>query len=162
MRKFFGMIMSVMMVLTLVCVPVQATEAEPTMWDDILQVEVPELSDTVWYFTGACLDGVELTQEEYDATLEAYGGVLNFVFDAEGNAWMQQGEGELEGAYEYFEEEETIVVVFENGEELLTYICAFTETEENEIVLLAFPAEDETLENCIYFMNAEDIVIEAE
>ena len=75
---------------------------------------------------------------------------------------MQQGEGELEGAYEYLEEEETIIVVFENGEELLTYICAFTETEENEIVLLAFSAEDETLENCIYFMNAEDIAIEAE
>lgn len=158
MKKFFSMMMSVMMVLTLVCVPVQATEAEPTMWDDVLQVEVPELSDTIWYFVGACIGGVELTQEEYDATLEAYGGVLNFVFDAEGNAWMQQGEGEFVGAYEYFEEEETIIVVFENGEELLSYICAFTETETNEIILLAFPAEDENLENCIYFGNLADVV----
>lgn len=157
MKKFFAMMMSMMMALTLICVPVQAAEAEPTMWDEILQVEVPDLSDTIWYFTGACIDGEELTQEEYDATLEAYGGVLNFVFDAEGNAWMQQGDGELEGAYEYFEEEETIIVEFENGEELLTYICAFTETVEDEIILLAFPAEDETLENCIYFGNLADL-----
>lgn len=157
MKKFLGMMMSVMLVLTLVCVPVHATETETTMWDDILQVEAPDLSETIWYFTGACVDGVELTQEEYDATLEAYGGVLNFVFDAEGNAWMQQGEGELVGAYGYLEEEESVVVAFENGNELLTYACVFTVTEEDEIVLLAFPTEDETLDNCIYFKMLENI-----
>lgn len=159
MKKLFGMMMSLMMALTLVCIPVQAAEAAPTMWDDVLQVEVPELSDTIWYFTGACIDGVELTQEEYDASLAEFDGVLNFVFDAEGNAVMQRGEEALIGAYGYLEEEESVIVVFEEGEELLTYACVFTVTDTNEIVLLAFPAEDETLDNCIYFKNLADLAV---
>ena len=157
MKRFLAMMMSMMLAFTLICVPVQAAEEAPTMWDDILQVEAPDLSDTIWYFTGACVDGIELTQEEYDASLAEFGGVLNFVFDAEGNAVMQLGEDELLGAYGYLEEEESVIVVFEDGEELLSYACVFTVTETNEIVLLAFPAEDETLDNCIYFKNLANV-----
>lgn len=153
MKKLFAMMMSMMLAFTLICVPVQAAETAPVMWDDILQVEAPDLSDSIWYFTGACIDGVELTQEEYEVSLAEFGGVLNFVFDAEGNAVMQRGEDMLIGAYGYLEEEDSVIVAFEDGEELLTYACVFTVTETNEIVLLAFPAEDETLDNCIYFKN---------
>lgn len=159
MKKFLAMMMSMMLAFTLICVPVQAAEATPTMWDDILQVEAPDLSNTIWYFTGACVDGVELTQEEYDAALVEFGGALNFIFDAEGNAVMQQGEVMLAGAYGYLEEEESVIVVLEEGEALITYACVFAVTEANEIVLLAFPAEDETLDNCIYFKNLADVLV---
>lgn len=160
MKKLFATMMSMMLAFTLICVPVQAAEAAPVMWDEILQVEAPDLSDSIWYFTGACIEGVELTQEEYDASLAEFGGVLNFVFDAEGNAVMQRGEDMLIGAYGYLEEEDSVIVAFEDGEELLTYACVFTVTETNEIVLLAFPAEDETLDNCIYFKNLADVAVQ--
>lgn len=102
------------------------SDEELTLWDAV-RVETPDVSDTTWNFAGGYLDGHEMTAEEVSSSLEAYGGVCQFVFDAEGGAQMVQGGGTLEGTYEYLDD--GVGVIFDaNGTEL-RYSCIFTDMD---------------------------------
>lgn len=125
------------------------------MWDNIPQIEAPDMSNTVWTFAGAYIDGVEMTQEDYDSALQAYGGSLQFVFDDNGGAQMVQGGGTLQGTYSYGESE-SVSVAFDNNGTELQYICLFTEDED--IFMLAFTDPD----NCVYFRAEEQEVVAEE
>lgn len=126
-----------------------------SVWDTIAQVEAPDMSNTAWEFAGGYIDGVELTQEDYDAALQAYGGSLQFVFDENGGAQMVQGGGTLQGTYSYGESE-SVSVVFDNNGTELSYVCLFTESEG--LYMLAFTDPD----NCVYFRAAEQEVVAEE
>ncbi len=50
-----------------------------------------------WSFCGGNLGGVQMTQDDYDAALEQYGGKLEIVFsDDDSTVQMVQGGGTLE------------------------------------------------------------------
>lgn len=133
---------------------VAETADSGSMWDNIAQIEAPDISNTVWTFAGGYIDGVELTQEDYDSALQAYGGSLQFVFDDNGGAQMVQGGGTLQGTYSYGESE-SVSVAFDNNGTELQYICLFTEDED--IFMLAFTDPD----NCVYFRaEAQEVVAE--
>ena len=44
------------------------------------------MSFSVWSFACGYIDGSEMTQAEMDESLAAYGGTLQFTFDAAGGA----------------------------------------------------------------------------
>lgn len=69
------------------------------LWSIDMMTEPVDVADTTWSFTGGCVDGEELTDEEIAASLEQYGGKLEFVFNADGTAKMVQGGGEMDGSY---------------------------------------------------------------
>lgn len=100
------------------------SDDEFTLWD-VAKEEIPDLNGTTWSFAGGYVDGREMTEEEVNSALEMYGGVCQFVFDAEGGVQLVQGGGTLEGTYEFLED--GIGVVFDaNGTEL-AYACIFTD-----------------------------------
>lgn len=120
-----------------------------SVWDTVIQVEAPDVSNTTWTFAGGYVDGAELTQEEYDESLQAYGGSLQFVFDDDGGVQMLQGGGSAQGTYSYGESE-SVAVVFDNNGTELSYTCLFTDSDG--IYMLAFSDPD----NCVYFKLEEE------
>ena len=132
MKKFMALMMSMMLVLSLAAcgdteevagdaAPVEsvaedvaesveeeiASEEEAdtisSLWD-LANAEIPDLAGTTWGFTGGCIDGVEMEQEDLDSTLEMYGGSLDLVFAEDGTVQMVQGAGAWDGTYEYAED----------------------------------------------------------
>lgn len=96
-------------------------EEENSLWE-LPQADTPDMSNTVWSFAGGYIDGSEMTQAEMDESLEAYGGTLQFTFDAAGGAKMIQGGGTLNGTYQYLDDGSVGVIFDYNGEEL-RYAC---------------------------------------
>ena len=99
-------------------------EEENSLWE-LPQADTPDMSNTVWSFAGGYIDGSEMTQAEMDESLAAYGGTLQFTFDAAGGAKMIQGGGTLNGTYQYLDGVE------------LRYACIFTWTDEDELLMVA-------------------------
>ena len=66
-----------------------------SLWD-LANAEIPDLAGTTWGFTGGCIDGVEMEQEDLDSTLEMYGGSLDLVFAEDGTVQMVQGAGSFD------------------------------------------------------------------
>lgn len=112
-------------------------DEELTLWDAVRE-ETPDVSDTTWNFAGGYLDGHEMTADEVSSSLEAYGGVCQFVFDAEGGVQMVQGGGTLEGTYEYLDDG-IGVILDANGTEL-RYACIFTDMDG--ITMIAISDDD--------------------
>ena len=52
------------------------TEAEGGPLLQVAVMEIPDLSGTEWNFAGGMIDGVEMEEEDLNATLETYGGTL--------------------------------------------------------------------------------------
>ena len=92
-------------------------EEENSLWE-LPQADTPDMSNTVWSFAGGYIDGGEMTQAEMDESLAAYGGTLQFTFDAAGGAKMIQGGGTLNGTYQYLDDGSVGVIFDYNGEEL--------------------------------------------
>lgn len=113
------------------------SDEELTLWDAVRE-ETPDVSDTTWSFAGGYLDGHEMTADEVSSSLEAYGGVCQFVFDAEGGVQMVQGGGTLEGTYEYLDDG-IGVILDANGTEL-RYACIFTDMDG--ITMIAISDDD--------------------
>lgn len=126
-----------------------ALEAENSLWD-LPQAETPDLSNTVWSFAGGYVDGEEMDQAEMDASLAAYGGKLQFTFDAAGGAQMVQGGGTLNGTYQYLEDG-VVGVTFDYEGSELRYACVFSWTDEDELLMIAL--SDDTGDNGIYFVQ---------
>lgn len=84
-------------------------------------VEIPDLSGSVWNLAGGMLDGTEMEQEDLDATLETYGGSLQFVFGDDSTVTMVQGGGQAEGTYEYNEDNTAIQMTLDVDGTEITY-----------------------------------------
>ena len=110
-------------------------EEENSLWE-LPQADTPDMSNTVWSFAGGYIDGSEMTQAEMDESLAAYGGTLQFTFDAAGGAKMIQGGGTLNGTYQYLDDGSVGVIFDYNGVEL-RYACIFTWTDEDELLMVA-------------------------
>ena len=130
-------------------------EEENSLWE-LPQADTPDMSNTVWSFAGGYIDGGEMTavketfkigkapdssirsfaDSEVDESLAAYGGTLQFTFDAAGGAKMIQGGGTLNGTYQYLDDGSVGVIFDYNGEEL-RYACIFTWTDEDELLMVA-------------------------
>lgn len=116
-----------------------------TLWDAALQ-EAPALEGTTWDFCGGYMDDAELTQEEYEATIDMYGGALQFVLNEDGTAEMVQGGGSLQGTYEYLDEYSAGLIFDNNGEEL-RYVSIFVDLDG--LTMVAMP--DVSGETGLYF-----------
>lgn len=113
------------------------TEAEAD--GPLLQVavmEIPDLSGTEWSFAGGMIDGVEMEEEDVNASLEAYGGTLQLVFGDDGAVTMVQGVGNAEGTYEYSDDNSAIKMTFDFGGTELVY-AGFLSQVGDTVTLIA-------------------------
>lgn len=105
----------------------------------LLQVEVmeiPDLSGTEWSFAGGMIDGVEMEEDDVNTSLEAYGGTLQLVFGDDGAVTMVQGVGNVEGTYEYSDDNSAIKMTFDFGGTELVYAGYLSEVGDT-ITLIA-------------------------
>ena len=110
------------------------TEAEG---GHLLQVmEIPDLSGTEWNFAGGMIDGVEMEEEDLNATLETYGGTLQLVFGEDGAVTMVQGGGNAEGTYEYSDDNTAIKMTLDFGGTEVTYAGFLSEVGDT-VTLIA-------------------------
>lgn len=125
---------------------------DPTQME---HMEMPEIAGSTWAFCGGFNDGVEFTQEIFTNSLEAYGGVCNFVFNEDGTTQLVQGGGAIEGVYEYkYDENDTCVgvlanYIYDGGE--LTYAFMYTEVNGASILI----GLDPTFTNGMYLIYVE-------
>ena len=134
-----------------VTVEVQTTEAAETPAETVtetdteaeggplLQVEViesPDLSGTEWTFAGGMIDGVEMEEEDLNATLETYGGTLGLVFGEDGAVTMVQGGGNAEGIYEYSDDNTAIKMTLDFGGTEISYAGFLSQVGDN-VTLIA-------------------------
>lgn len=124
-----------------------APEASGDNLYDLPHVVVAEedLEGTMWYFAGGFVDGVELTDEEYQNDLMSYGGYMSMTFVTDNVVELCKGGVQFHygtyehaglGVYDLF---------FDNGE---NFGCKFTESD-GEIYMLLMP--DATGLNAVYF-----------
>ena len=113
-----------------------ATEAEGGPLLQVAVMEIPDLSGTEWNFAGGMIDGVEMEEEDLNASLEAYGGTLQIVFGEDGTATMVQGVGNAEGTYEYSDDNTAIKMTFDFGGTEITYAGFLSEVGDT-VTLIA-------------------------
>lgn len=124
--------------------------------------EMVDLTNTVWKFAGGMFDNVEMTQDEYtEALVAGYAGMFEFVFDADGIAYMVYG-GHTEnpvtvtGTYAYGEDGTSVYLTFDINGTAYEYGCLLTQIDDgsgnNITVLLAIPKGDEPTGNALYFL----------
>ena len=160
-KKVLALILGTMLVLSLAaCGGSEETEEtaetdtefaegdDGPLWSIDMMTEPVDVADTTWSFTGGCVDGEELTDEEIAASLEQYGGKLDFVFNADGTAKIVQGGGEMDGTYEA--DSTGYGVYFDNNGSELRYYCAFAQQDDGSVVMIAL--SDTTGYNGLYFM----------
>ncbi len=121
-----------------------------SLWD-LANAETPDLAGTTWSFVGGCLDGVEMEQEDLDATLEMYGGKLELAFAEDGTAQMVQGAGALDGTYEYLEDGGISMNIDAAGT-ALDYTGIFSMVGDQLVLMLLNAGDDEGL-NGLYFVQ---------
>ena len=99
-------------------------------------MEIPDLSGTEWNFAGGMIDGVEMEEEDLNATLETYGGTLQLVFGEDGAVTMVQGGGNAEGTYEYSDDNTAIKMTLDFGGTEVTYAGFLSEVGDT-VTLIA-------------------------
>ena len=117
---------------------------------DVPILEMPDLAGTTWSFCGGNIGGVQMTQDDYDAALEQYGGKLEIVFSDDGSTvQMVQGGGTLDGVCEYHYEDEGVRLTFDNNGTDLVYACVFADFDGLTMVALT----DTSGYNAVYFVQ---------
>ena len=115
--------------------PAETTaEAGPLL--QVAVMEIPDLSGTEWNFAGGMIDGVEMEEEDLNATLETYGGTLQLVFGEDGAVTMVQGGGNAEGTYEYSDDNTAIKMTLDFGGTEVTYAGFLSEVGDT-VTLIA-------------------------
>lgn len=112
------------------------TEAEGGPLLQVAVMEIPDLSGTEWNFAGGMIDGVEMEEEDLNATLETYGGTLQLVFGEDGAVTMVQGGGNAEGTYEYSDDNTAIKMTLDFGGTEVTYAGFLSEVGDT-VTLIA-------------------------
>ena len=107
------------------------TEAEGGPLLQVAVMEIPDLSGTEWM-----IDGVEMEEEDLNATLETYGGTLQLVFGEDGAVTMVQGGGNAEGTYEYSDDNTAIKMTLDFGGTEVTYAGFLSEVGDT-VTLIA-------------------------
>lgn len=122
--------------------------SDTSLWSTVTREAVPDLAGTTWNYSGGYINGAEMTQEELTASLETYGGKLQFVFADDSNVSMVQGTGSLNGTYAADPDQENCIdITFPDKN--LTYACIFATNTSGAANLIAIPAADGM--NGIYF-----------
>ena len=111
-------------------------EAEGGPLLQVAVMEIPDLSGTEWNFAGGMIDGVEMEEEDLNATLETYGGTLQLVFGEDGAVTMVQGGGNAEGTYEYSDDNTAIKMTLDFGGTEVTYAGFLSEVGDT-VTLIA-------------------------
>ena len=126
-----------------------ATDADTTSGNPLDTMDfyaVPEgLAGTGWDFNGGCMDGVNMSDEDYTAFLEQYGGMLGIVFNDDTSVSIVQGGGQLDGTYAVADEA-TLTLDFPDAG--LTYSALFTQDGQTPVMVLL---TDDTGMNAQYF-----------
>lgn len=120
---------------------VEAAGTETAEGGPLLQIEVmeiPDLSGSEWSFAGGMIDGTEMEEDDLNATLEAYGGKLQFVFGEDGAVTMVQGGGQAEGTYEYSDDNTAIKMTLDFEGTEISYAGFLTQVGDN-LTLIAMP-----------------------
>ena len=112
------------------------TEAEGGPLLQVEVMEIPDLSGTEWTFAGGMIDGVEMEEEDLNATLETYGGTLQLVFGEDGAVTMVQGGGNAEGTYEYSDDNTAIKMTLDFGGTEISYAGFLSQVGDN-VTLIA-------------------------
>ena len=112
------------------------TEAEGGPLLQVAVMDIPDLSGTEWNFAGGMIDGVEMEEEDLNATLETYGGTLQLVFGEDGAVTMVQGGGNAEGTYEYSDDNTAIKMTLDFGGTDVTYAGFLSEVGDT-VTLIA-------------------------
>ena len=111
--------------------------------------EFRELINTGWNFAGGIIDGVEMGEEDIKASLELWGGMLNIVFDSDGETvLMLQGNGTLNGSVSLAEDGYLMNLAFQYGESQLNYIGALAVVEDEPVLFLF---SDTSAQNVLFF-----------
>lgn len=110
---------------------------------------VPDgLVGSSWEFAGGYVNGVQLTDEDYQKALEQYNGQLEIVFDDESNITMVQGGGSLSGSYAVVEDN-TLNITFDNNGSALKYAGVFSTMDNDTCIMVLL--SDSTGLNGLYF-----------
>ena len=112
------------------------TEAEGGPLLQVEVMEIPDLSGTEWTVAGGMIDGVEMEEEDLNATLETYGGTLQLVFGEDGAVTMVQGGGNAEGTYEYSDDNTAIKMTLDFGGTEISY-AGFLSQVGDTVTLIA-------------------------
>ena len=112
----------------------EAAEGGPLLQVEVM--EIPDQSGTEWSFAGGMIDGVEMEEDDVNTSLEAYGGTLQLVFGDDGAVTMVQGVGNVEGTYEYSDDNSAIKMTFDFGGTELVYVGYLSEVGDT-ITLIA-------------------------
>ena len=128
-----------------------ATTVEGALWEYANVPAPSNIAGTTWNLSGGCFSGVEMTQKDLDDVLVQYGGKLAFQFAKDGKAKLIQGGGELEGTWEFADEDGYVVALYfdYNGQDL-TYACVFTDMSMNGGIMM-IAITDENGQEGLYF-----------
>ncbi len=107
-------------------------------------LEIGEIDNTFWTLSGGMIDGVEMEQEDLDATLTSSGGTMQVAFLSEKKVNIVTGNGNMEGTYDIVSDGYIIDAVFPEAE----YYMVFTPVEEQPVLILVNKQESET---ALYF-----------
>lgn len=99
-----------------------------------------------WNFAGGLLDGRDMTQEEAEAVVAAYGGYLACNFDPE-NASITKEPYILYGPYTVQEDGYTVLLKLENMEDGTScpYVGVFTEMDGTQVMVMISSADPSTV-----------------
>lgn len=128
--------------------------------ETVMMAEMLDLTGTAWSLSGGLVDGVEMSQDDYVSVLEQnYSGMMEFVFDADGVAYMvYAGHTEnpviVTGAYEYGENH-TVVMEFDINGQMYSYTGILAPVDDgagNEVAVLLVLTDTSDLTNALYFI----------
>lgn len=110
-------------------------------------VYVPEnIVGTGWEFSGGYLNGQNMEMDDANALLEAYGGVLQVVFNSDTEINMVQGGGTLSGIYEVRDNGAAMFIMFDpNGANELAYKGCFASVDDQAVLVLLNAEETDAM-----------------
>lgn len=136
---------------------VQDTSAEENkiadFLSDITLIEVPELFDTIWDFTGGYENGKELDAGEVAAIWEEKQYFIFYFPDSEA-ATMEWANNTLWGEYSVQSDGYTVGITMDHNGKILQYAAVFTNVDDEQVMILFL---DENAETVWYFTLHTDV-----
>lgn len=120
----------------------------------ITLVEIPDIFDTYWDFTGGYVNGKELEADEVAAIKEEKTYVM-FYFPGGTSALLEWGGGNsIRGEYIVRSDGYTLGMTMDDNGKTLPYVAAFTNVDDGLVMILFL---DENAETVWYFTQYTDV-----
>lgn len=124
--------------------------ADNSLWKLLTPVTPPDYAGTTWKFTGGYIDGQQMTDEELNASLQQYGGTLEYVFNEDASkVTMNAGSGSAEGEVTKLADE-AVGFTFPDNKK---FSCIFTNNTQGGYTMVVIT--DEAGMNGLYFTLAQ-------